>query len=136
MRSGVASKVLGRLVTEVFQDVASLDQCHALGGEAFQFDRADFGAILVALAALLRLFVAVEFALDALGGAMEEIDCRPQQVLEVGFEASFAQGGDKGIEDVGDGASYDARFGEWSRVRFVLEGAITMKLELGEQVIG
>jgi hypothetical protein len=66
MRSGVASKVVGRLVVEVFQDVASLDQCHALGGEAFQFDRADFGAILVPLAALLRLFVAVEFALDAL----------------------------------------------------------------------
>ena len=71
--------------------VAAFDQRHALGDEALQFDRADLGAILILLAALLCLFVVVEFAFDPLVGAMEEIDGRPQQVLEVGFEASFAQ---------------------------------------------
>ena len=71
--------------------VAPLDQRHALGGEALEFDRADLGAVLFALAALLRLLVVVEFALDPLGGAVEEIDGRPEQVLEVGFEAGVAQ---------------------------------------------
>src|SRR6185312_14740280 len=68
-----------------------------------QLDRADFGAILVTLAALLRLFVVVQFAFDATVGAMEEIDGRPQQVFGVGF---------------------------------VLQGAVAVKLEFGEDVIG
>ena len=136
VRSGVACEVVGRLVAEVFHAVASLDQRHALGSEALQFDRADFGAILVALAALLRLLVVVEFAFDALVGAVEEIDGRPQQVLEVGFEAGFAQARDEGVEDVGDGGSDDTGFGQRSRVGFVLEGTIAVKLEFGKDVIG
>ena len=94
VRSGVACEVVGRLVAKVFHAVTPLDQCHALGSETLEFNRADFGAVLVSLAALLRLFVVVEFALDALVGAVEEIDCRPQQVLEVWFEAGFAQARD------------------------------------------
>ena len=97
--------MLGGLVADEFQGVAAFDQGHALGGEALQLDRADLGAILLALAALLRLLVVVEFALDPLGGAVEEIDGRPQQILEVGFEAGVAQGRDQGVEDVGDGAA-------------------------------
>ena len=46
--------------------VAAFDQGHALGGEAFQLDRADLGAVLFALTAPLRLLVVVEFAFDAL----------------------------------------------------------------------
>ena len=136
VRSGVAGEVVGCLVAEVFHAVAPLDQRHALGSETLQFDRADFGAILVALAALLRLFVVVEFAFDALVGAVEEIDGRPQEVLEVRFEAGFAQARDEGVEDVGDGGSDDTGFGQRSRVGFVLEGAIAVKLEFGEDVIG
>ena len=63
------------------------------------------------LAALLRLLVVVEFALDPVDGAVEEIDGRPEQVFEVGFEAGVAQGDDEGVEDVGDGAGDDLRFG-------------------------
>ena len=77
VRSGLAGEVFGGLVAEEFHAVAPLDQRHALGGETLQFDRADLGAILVALAALLRLLVVVEFAFDPLVGAVEEIDGRP-----------------------------------------------------------
>src|SRR5258708_23745350 len=136
VRSGMAWEVVGRLVAEVFHAVTPLDQCHALGRETLEFDRADFGAILIALAALLRLFVVVEFAFDALVGAVEEIDGRPQEVLEVGFEAGFAQARDKGIEDVSDGGRDDKGFRQRSRVGFVLERAIAVKLEFGEDVIG
>jgi hypothetical protein len=80
--------------------------------EAFQFDRADFGAVLLALAAPLRLFVVVELALDPVDGAVEQVDGRPQQIVEVGLEARVAQRRDQGIEDVDDGAGDDVAFGK------------------------
>src|ERR1700678_1876836 len=67
---------------------------------------------------------------------MEEIDGRPQQVVEVGFEAGFAQARDEGVEDVGDGGCDDTGFGQRSRVGFVLEGSIAVQLEYGKDVIG
>ena len=69
-------------------------------------------------------------------GAVEEIDGRPEQVLEVGFEAGVAQGGDKGVEDVGDGARDGAGFGQRPRVRLVLKRPVAVELEFGEDVIG
>jgi hypothetical protein len=47
-------------------------------------------------------------------GAMEEIDGRPQEILEVGFEVGFAQARDERVEDVGDGGSDDAGLGSGS----------------------
>src|SRR5258707_2936466 len=55
---GVALELLGGLVPEEFHGVPALDQRLAFGGEAFEFDRADSGAVLFPLAALLRLLVA------------------------------------------------------------------------------
>ena len=136
VRSSMTSEVIGRLVAEVFHAVTPLNQRHALGSETLQFNRADFGTVLVALATLLRLFVVVEFAFDALVGAVEEIDGRPEQILEIGFETSLAQTRDESIEDVGDGGRDDTGFGQRSRVGFVLEGAIAVKLEFGKDVIG
>jgi hypothetical protein len=81
VRSGVVGEMLCRPVAEEFHGVAPFDQGHALGGEALQLDRADLGAILLALTTLLRLLIVVELALDALIGAVEEIDGRPQQIL-------------------------------------------------------
>ena len=91
VRSGVAREVLGGLVAEELEGVAPLDQRHALGGEALQLDGADLGAVLFALAAPLRLLVVVELALDPVVGAVEEVDGRPEQVFEVGFEAGVGQ---------------------------------------------
>ena len=39
-----------------------------------------------------------------LGGAVEEVDRRPQQLVEVGLEPSVAQRRDEGVEDVGERA--------------------------------
>ena len=103
--TGVALEVFGCLVAEEFDGVAAFDQRHALGDEALQFDRTDFGAVLFLLASPLRQFVAVEFAFDPLGGAVEEIDGRPQQVLEVWFETGFAQASRSGRQNVGDGVA-------------------------------
>ena len=46
------------------------------------------------------------------------------------------QGDDEGVEDVGDGAGDDLGFGQRPRVGFVLEGAVAVELEFGEDVIG
>ena len=133
---GVALELVGGLVAEELHAVPALDQRLALCREALQFDRADFGAVLFLLAALLRLLVVVEFALDPADGAVEDVDGRPEQVFEVGFEAGVGQRDDEGVEDVGDGAGDDLRFGQRSRVGFVLEGAIAVELEFGEDVVG
>ena len=129
-------EVLGGLVAKELHAVAALDQRHALGGEALQFDRADLRAVLFLLTAPLRLLVVVEFALDAIYGAVEEVDGRPEQVVEVGFEARVAEGCDQGVEDVGDGAGDGIAFGKRPRIGLVLEGTIAIELEFVEDVIG
>ena len=129
VRSGVVGEMLCRLVAKEFHGVAPLDEGHAFGGEALEFDRADLRAVLFAPATPLRLLVVVEFALDPGVGAVEEIDGRPQQVFEVGLEAGVAQGRDQGVEDVSDDACDGAGFGQRPRVRLVLEGAIAVELE-------
>jgi len=71
--------------------VAALDHHLTFGGEAFEFDRADLRAVLFLLAMLLRLLVVVEFSFDPACGAVEEVDGRPEQVVEVGFEARVTE---------------------------------------------
>ena len=96
----------------------------------------DLAAVLFALRPALRLLVVVEFALDPVGGAVEEIDGRPEQIVEVGLEAGVGQGGDQGIEDVGDGAGEHVAFRQRPRVGLVLEGTVAVELEFGQDVVG
>jgi hypothetical protein len=41
--------------------------------------------------------------------AMEEVHCRPEQVLEIGFDAGVRQCREEGVEDVGEGAANGVR---------------------------
>ena len=79
--------------------------------EALEFDRADLRAVLFLLAALLGVLVVVELALNPVGGAVEKVDLGPEQIVEVGFEARVAQGGDQGVEDIRYGAAGGGGFG-------------------------
>ena len=85
------------------------------------------------MAAALRLFVAVELAFDAVGGAVEQVDGGPEQVFEVGLEAGFCQRRDQGVEDVGQRGTDLARVGERAAVRLVLEGPVPEELEFAEE---
>ena len=85
---------------------------------------------------LLRLLVVVEFALDAVGGAMEQVDGRPEQILEVGFEPGVAQRRDQGVEDIGDGAGDDLALGKRPRIGLVVEGTVAEELQFVEDVVG
>ena len=124
------------LIAEEFQAVAAFDQRDAFGRQALEFDRLHFRAVLLALALALRLFVVVELAFDAVGGTMEEVDGRPEQVLKVRFEPGVVQGGDQGVEDVGDGASDHLAFGQRSRIRLVVEWTVAKELQFAEDVLG
>ena len=84
---------------------------------------------------LLGGLVVVERALHAIGGAVEEVDGRPKQVLEVGLETRVSKGGDQGVEDVRDGAADNLGFGRRSRVGLVRGWMIAVKLKLGADVI-
>lgn len=128
--------MFGGLIAHQFEGVAALQQGLTLGGQALQLDRFHLAAILFALKAALALLIVVQLAFDAVGGAVEEIDRRPEEIVEVGFEAGVFERGDQGVEDVGDGAGDAVAFREWARVRFVLEGAVAVELKFLEDMVG
>jgi hypothetical protein len=132
----VAFELVGGLIAEELHAVATFEEGHALGQETFQFDRADLRAVLFCLAAFLGVLILIQLAMNLVGGAVEEVDRRPEQVFEVGLEARVAKSRDKRVEDVGHGAADGVGFGQWSRVWFVLEGAMAIELEFGDEVIG
>src|SRR3546814_13005805 len=90
--------------------------------------RSYFAAILFALELALRLLIAVELALDALAGAVEDIDDAPEQVLEVGFDTGIDETARQGVEDVGDGAASEAIIGKRPGVGFAVIGPLAVKL--------
>ena len=67
---GVALELVGGLIAEELHAVSALDERLPFGGEALQFDRADFGAVLLLLAPPLRLLIVIQFALDTADGAV------------------------------------------------------------------
>ena len=132
----MALEVFCGLIAHQLEGIAALDHSLPFGGEAFEFYRLHLRAILFALAAALRLLIVVEFAFDPVGGAMEEVDGRPKEAIEVGFEAGVLEGGDQGIEDVGDGPGDRIAFGKRPRIGFVLKGTKTVELEFSQDVVG
>ena len=70
----MALELVGGEVAEEFHGVAALDEREAFGHQPFQLDRADLGAVLFLLAALLGDLVVVELAFDTVHGAVEQID--------------------------------------------------------------
>ena len=127
---------VGREIAQGLVRVATFDQRQPLGQEPFQLDRLHFGPVLLTLAALLRLFVVVELALDAADGAVEDVDDAPEQVFQVGLEAGVLQGGGEGVEGVGDRGAHEVILGKRSWVGFALERAVAEELEFGEEVGG
>ncbi len=59
---------------------------------------------------MLRPLVVVELAFDALDAAMEQVDGRPEQVLEVGLKPGVAECRDECVEDIDNGAGDDLGF--------------------------
>src|SRR5467141_3946810 len=128
-RTSVDLKAFDGLIAEEFETVTTFDQRDAFGCQALEFDRLHLRTVLLALAPALGLFVVVELAPDAVDGTMEEIDSRPEQILEVRLEPCVAQRGDQGVEDVGDCACDDLALGERSGIRLVVEWTVAKELQ-------
>lgn len=116
------------LVPEELQAVAAFDQRDAFRRQALEFDRSYFGAVLLALALVLRLLIVVELAFDAIDGTMEQVDSRPEQIVKVPLEPRVVQGRNQGVEDIGDGTGDHLAFGKRSRIRLVVERTVTVEL--------
>ena len=76
------------------------------------------------------------FAADPVGRAVEDVHGRPEEIVEVGFEAGVLQRSDQGVEDVGDGARDRIAIRQEPLVGFILEGAVAVELKLGEEMVG
>ena len=121
----------GGHVREDVEGVALLDQADAFGGQAFELDGSDFGAVLFVLAAALQILVVVEPALRAVSGAVEEVDDGPEQFLDVGLEACVREGRNHGVEDVDEGRLCDLAVGEGPRIGLVVR-AVAVELHFGD----
>ena len=132
----MALELLGGLVAEELHGIAAFDEGKPVGEQAFEFDRTDFRAVLLLLAALLGVFVAVEMALHALDGAVEQAYHRPQQFGEIWLQAGVLEGGDQGIENIRRGAADSGGFGQGPRIGLVPTGPITVQREFGEDLVG
>ena len=128
--------MVGGLVTHQFEGVTAFQQGLTLRDQAFEFDGFDLTAVLLTLPPALRLLIVVKFALDPIGGPVEDIDRRPEQVVEIGFEAGVLQRRNQGVENIGNGTGNAVPFGQRPWVGFVLEGAIAVKLKFLEQMVG
>ena len=104
--------------------------------EALELDRLDLGAVLLGLAAALRLLVGVELALDAVDLAVEQVDERPQQVGEIVLEPRVGQHGDESIDHGVELRLDGFGLGQRARVGLVLAGTVAVKRELVEQIRG
>jgi len=53
---------------------------------------------------------------------VEEIDGRPEEIVEVRFEAGVFERRDQGVEDLGDGACDEATLKKWPGIGLIREG--------------
>jgi hypothetical protein len=102
------------MVADKFEGVAALDQADALGDQSLELDRLDLGAVLLGLAAALRLLVAVELALEPRAGQH-----RAQR-----------------LDRIVDLALHGIGFGQRARIGLVLAWAMAIERELVEQIRG
>ena len=104
--------------------------------QALELERADLGAVLLALARTLRRLVGIEFALDAVDAAVKHVHDRPQQTLQIGFEARVGEGGHERIEHIGEGALEPGRLRQRTRIGLIVVGPMAVERELVEEMGG
>ena len=135
-RAGLRLVKVGGFVAHDFEHVAALDIGDALGREPLQLDGLHFRAVLFVLARPLCLLVAVEVTGDALGGAVEDVDEGPEQVVEVGFEPGVAEHAGKRLDDAGEARPYYRVIGQRPWIRLVLMRTMAVHLQFEDDAVG
>jgi hypothetical protein len=134
--AGQSLEARGRLFAKELHAIATPRQRDALIDKALELDGPYLGAILLALALALHLLVSVEVTLDVLGRAVKDIDGRPEQVAEVGFEAGTVDDESQGFEDAGNRVLDGMAFGQGPWIGLVLERTPAVELKLVDDVGG
>ena len=120
----------------MFEGFAALDEGLAVGDQALEFDRADFGAVLFVLALLLPVFVVFKLALHAGGLFVEEIGQVPEKIVEVRLEACVAEGAGKDVEEVRDCACNEVGIGKRAGIGLVPGRLIAVEFEVLDHASG
>ncbi|MBB3165457.1 hypothetical protein FHS25_005966 [Rhizobium laguerreae] len=108
----------------------------ALGEQALELDALDLRAVLLPLSDALCVLVALQLALDALAGPVEEVDHRPEQVFEIRLEPRVAKHLEQGVEDCGQRRLNNRLFRERPWIGFVLEGPVAVDLHFVNEAVG
>ena len=124
------------MVADEFEEVTPFDQADALIDQALELDRLDLGAVLLGLGPALRLLVAVKFAFDAVELAVEQVDERPQQIIEIVLEAGAGQHGAQRFDRIVELGLHGIGFGQRPRIGLVLAGTMAIERQLVEQMRG
>ncbi|KXF77127.1 hypothetical protein ATN84_25630 [Paramesorhizobium deserti] len=135
-RTALSFEQVGRIVAHELEGVAALQKRDAFGDAALKLDALHFATVLLALADALGILVVVELALDAFAGAVEQIDRRPQQVFDIGFQPRVTKHLGECIEDRGQRGLDDWLLGQRARIWPVLEGAMAINLHLVDEAVG
>ena len=130
MGSGGLEEEVSSGFAEEFHALPPIDQALPDVDQGFKLDGFHLGAVLFALKAFLRLLVVVELGLDPLGGAVEGVDGRPQDLVEVEIEAGVGHGGNQGVEDVGDGGLDDLVFGRDPGIGLARCGTVAIERQI------
>jgi hypothetical protein len=128
--------VLGCPVTQHFEGGAAFQDRTTLQDQLFEFDGANFRAILIVLRGALALFILVELGLDTLGFAMKHIGEGPQQIRKIRLEARILEGFGQGLKQRCDGVVEGRGFGEAPRIWLIVMGMIAVELQLFEDTGG
>jgi IS4 transposase len=66
---------------------------------------------------------------------MEKIDCRPEQVFEVGLESRILERRNQGVTDVGDSAGDNLGVRQRPWVGLALKRTVAIELQLGQKML-
>jgi hypothetical protein len=116
--------------------VAAFDEADALTDQPLELDGFDFGAVLLELAAALRLLVGVELALDAVDLPMDQIDERPEQVGEIVLEPGPCQQIAQRLDCGPQMRLRGIGLGQWPPIRLVLAEVVAVEREFVEEMRG
>ena len=132
----ISSSICSHQVARVLEGGAAIEQGLALGDQAFEFDRADFRAVLFLLALPLPVFVVVELALRAGALFVEEVGEMPEKIVEIGFEAGVMQDAAQDVEQVRNRTCHKVRIGKRAGIAFVAGRLIAVEFEAVDNASG
>ena len=116
----------GLIAEDSSRQLRTFDQRDAFGRQALKFDRSYFRSRSARAGSCAgACSLSSSWRPIAVSRTMEQVDGRPEQILEVRLEPGVAQGGNQGVEDIGDCASRSSclRAAVWDQAGRRMDGS-------------